>query len=715
MTSIRALLPGASASRVESWRRWLVRSLPGRALLVGVAIKLVTGLARLVAPSSWTVLDAVNAVGSLVLLFVAGYILARGVVWAKRRLLWRVRRKLILSYVFVGLVPGLLIISFFLLAGLLLFFNVSSYLLQSRMRTLTDQATFMAQSAVLEAEHGDPPEVLRRRLEQRLKIANARFPFTSVAIVPVQGLACANPSQAPQAPVPKAMTIGPWQHLSAPARLPAWIKCDGFSGLLAYDGDVGGARETHLVTRAVSLPQTKSPQWAVVVDMPITNSIEERLREETGIRLGDVTALPYEDLRITIPKGRLIEARLPDANDDSTTLGEGWVAFLDVQHWDTGAPNYATVAIGLNLGEIYNRMMQVSAGRQLGQLLLVVLAFIGVLFLTIQGVALIIGVLLARQITGAVHDLFTGTEHLRNRNFTHQIPVRARDQLGELADSFNLMTGEVTKLLRENAEKARMEQEMLAAREIQRRLLPSGPLRVPGLAVTAFCEPAREVAGDYYDFLRISDTKVGVVIADVSGKGLPAGLYMAQLKVLVQSLARVHPSPRDFLIALNRVVADNIDSKSFITMSYGVIDMERREMTYARAGHCPLIRVPGCAPAGLRRAEVRAPDGLVLGLKIDDGQMFDAMIQEEVVPLAADDLIVFFTDGISETMNEAFECYGEPRLAKVLEQYSHLPFEQLRSFIFADLRAFSGAADQHDDMTMILMKVDAVGAAASTV
>jgi sigma-B regulation protein RsbU (phosphoserine phosphatase) len=250
---------------------------------------------------------------------------------------------------------------------------------------------------------------------------------------------------------------------------------------------------------------------------------------------------------------------------------------------------------------------------------------------------------------------------------------------------------------------------MLAARDIQQRLLPSGPMSVPGLAITAFCEPAREVAGDYFDFLRISPTTLGVLIADVSGKGLPAGLYMAQLKVLVQSLARTHTAPGAFLRAVNRVVADNIDSKSFITMSYGVVDLEQRTMTFARAGHCPLIRVPGAAPAGLRKAELITPDGLVLGLKIDDGTMFDSMIQEVVVPLAAGDLIVFFTDGISETMNEAFDCYGETRLASVLEQYAHLSFDQLRSFIFADLRAFSGAADQHDDMTMILLRVEAAG------
>jgi sigma-B regulation protein RsbU (phosphoserine phosphatase) len=196
-----------------------------------------------------------------------------------------------------------------------------------------------------------------------------------------------------------------------------------------------------------------------------------------------------------------------------------------------------------------------------------------------------------------------------------------------------------------------------------------------------------------------------VLIADVSGKGLPAGLYMAQLKVVVQSLARVHRSPRDFLIAVNRVVADNIDSKSFITMSYGVINLDKKEMAFARAGHCPLIRVPGDAPPGLRKASVLAPDGLVVGLKIDDGQLFESMLQEMTIPLKNDDLFVFFTDGISETMNAAFDCYGEARLAKVLEQYSHLPFEQLRSLKFYDLRAFSGETDQHDDMTMIILKV----------
>ncbi|MDP2391118.1 MAG: SpoIIE family protein phosphatase, partial [Acidobacteriota bacterium] len=344
-------------------------------------------------------------------------------------------------------------------------------------------------------------------------------------------------------------------------------------------------------------------------------TIEQRITEETGIRLGEVTAFLGDGRRP--PLGRAFEQR-PSAPENTPFFSlatQRWVAFLDFSDWTTGEPESASVAILINVWEIYNRISVVSqagvGAMNFGQLLLLVLAVIGALFLIIQFVALVIGFVLARQITGAVHDLFTGTQHVRSGDFGHQIPVRARDQLGELAESFNLMTGEVTTLLGEMAEKGRMEQEMFAARAIQQKLLPSGPLRVTGLAMSAFCEPAREVAGDYYDFLPITDTMTGVLIADVAGKGLAAGLYMAQLKVIVQSLARLHHEPKEFLSAVNRVVSANLDAASFITMTYGVIDVERREMTFARAGHCPLIHVPADQPPGRRKARLLVPDGLV--------------------------------------------------------------------------------------------------------
>lgn len=714
-----ALLPGDTPSRWRVWRAWMLRTFPGRALILGLAIKIITwplGFAMTLPRA----VEAVDMVGSLALLFALAYGLTRFAVWSKRRLLWRVRRKLILSYVFVGVVPAFLVILFFLLAGLILAFNVSSYLVQSRIRNLTDQARFLAQTVQLEVQRAGSSEAVAEALERRQISTESRYPFVSMTVVPVSNLTCkVEPALAARVPktLPAQLPVasGGWGHLSPPTTLPKWVGCDGFSGLVAYTAAPSATRsdqpaQTRLVMRAVALPEVPNPTWAVVLDMPLSTTIEQRIQQETGIRMGEITAFLARGVQPVL--GHPVEER-PAEHEEGPTLSlrqARWVVFLDHVDWDTGEPESASVGILINTFEIYDRISVVSPAGfgqfNFGQLLLLVLALVGGLFLIIQSVALVIGVVLARQITGAVHDLFTGTQHVRAGDFGHQIPVRARDQLGELAESFNLMTGEVTTLLGEMAEKGRLEQEMFAAREIQQKLLPTGPLRVTGLAVSAFCEPAREVAGDYYDFLPITDSILGLLIADVAGKGLAAGLYMAQLKVIVQSLSRLHHEPREFLSAVNKVVSANLDGKSFITMSYGVIDVERREMTFCRAGHCPLIYVPANQPAGMRKAQMLVPDGLVVGLQIDDGTMFDSLLKEQTIKLSPGDLVVWFTDGISETMNEAFDCFGEERLAQVVEQYAHLPFDQLRSYILAELRAFAGGADQHDDMTMILMKIE---------
>ena len=195
-----------------------------------------------------------------------------------------------------------------------------------------------------------------------------------------------------------------------------------------------------------------------------------------------------------------------------------------------------------------------------------------------------------------IHDLFEGTERIRQGDFTHRIPIRRRDQLGELAESFNSMTASVEDLLQQKAEKERLEQELRVARDIQMSLLPQGPVRMAGLALTAFCEPAREVGGDYYDFLPIDEHRLGVLIADVAGKGTSAALYMAELKGLMLSLSQLHRSPRALLIDANRLLSRQLDSRSFITMTYLVVDLEARTLTHARAGHCPLIYLPAVAP-----------------------------------------------------------------------------------------------------------------------
>src|SRR5688572_1549916 len=171
-----------------------------------------------------------------------------------------------------------------------------------------------------------------------------------------------------------------------------------------------------------------------------------------------------------------------------------------------------------------------------------------------------------------------------------------------------------------------MEQELRIARQIQMSLLPQATFSRPGLGLMAHCEPAREVGGDYYDFLSVGDA-VGILIADVSGKGTSAALYMAELKGLVLALSQQHMSPRKMLIDANRIISQHLDSRSFITVSYVLVDMATRTLQYSRAGHCPMLYVPG-PYAVSRTPQVLAPDGMVLGLTIDDGTMFNRLLEE---------------------------------------------------------------------------------------
>jgi len=224
--------------------------------------------------------------------------------------------------------------------------------------------------------------------------------------------------------------------------------------------------------------------------------------------------------------------------------------------------------------------------------------------------------------------------------------------------------------------------------------------------MTAVCIPAREVGGDYYDFVTLGDQRLGVLIADVSGKGTSAALYMAELKGLILALSTIYQSPKQLLIEVNRIISDNIDSRSFITMTYGVIDLEARTFTYARAGHTPLIYLPA-ADGHPRRSEVLIPSGLVLGLRIDGiAEKFEQLLEECTLTITNGDVLVLFTDGISEAMNPAMDLFGEGRLQQLVEDHGHLPADQLRERILREVESFAGTADQHDDMTMILLKIE---------
>lgn len=665
----------------------------GRLFLVAAALKFLVALWRLTGALP-TFARVVSGAATIGLAIAVGVFAWRLFVQIKRRLLWRVRRKLILSYIFIGVIPSLLILVFFLFAGSLVFMNVSAYLFKDGYDTILENARLSAQAAATEIARN--PAAAVETIERVHRIRAGMYPAISVAYL---------------APDGSRKALGPWQRVPPPDQLPKWLREDAFTGSLGLPiKDSDG--EEDLVIRSVVRVGPGGSGGAVIVDIPLDAQVTHRLHQSSGVRLESVY-----DSRVS---GTSTRVNNTPGSGSRSVLFERSLAQLDIVEWDSKAGDVRrdTAVLTYRLRELYNHLssaqsLLVSGNMRLSDALLLVLLLIGAMFLIIEAVALIMGLALARSITSSVHQLFMGTERVQQGDFAHRINIESRDQLGELADSFNTMTGSIEHLMQTAAEKKRLEEELRIARQIQMSLLPRGPLDFAGLGVTALCVPAREVGGDYYDFFRVGERRLGVLIADVSGKGTSAALYMAELKGLMLSLSQIYQSPRQLLIEVNRIISENLDTRSFITMTYAVIDLDAGVMTYARAGHTPLMYMPAAPDS---RAEVLVPSGLVVGLQIPGaGQKFQDLLEEERIDLHRGDVLVFYTDGITEAMNQQNDLFGDARLAALVEEHGHLDTADLRERILREIESFVGVADQHDDMTMILIKIDEAVAAEAKV
>ncbi len=319
--------------------------------------------------------------------------------------------------------------------------------------------------------------------------------------------------------------------------------------------------EVELVNRAIA-PVLVGGGIAgyVVGDLPIADEMIQKLQMDTGVRAataavvveqanGSVTNISNKAMATTVAPGT------------GPRSSERASSFSTYQDWNTGDKrDSASISLSYRPGELYRRLSDAQQiafrGVPLGVLAIILLLVIAGLFLIIEMVALSMGLALARSITSSMHELFMGTERVRHGDFTHRISVQSNDQLGELAGSFNQMTGSIEGLLQTAAEKKRLEEELRIARaDPDVAAARAGRSTCPGSAITALCVPAREVGGDYYDFFPLTDDRLGVLIADVSGKGTSAALYMAELKGLVLALSQHYESPRELLIEVNRIIS----------------------------------------------------------------------------------------------------------------------------------------------------------------
>ncbi len=256
---------------------------------------------------------------------------------------------------------------------------------------------------------------------------------------------------------------------------------------------------------------------------------------------------------------------------------------------------------------------------------------------------------------------------------------------------------ENARLYESEAEKLKIERDLSLARRIQQGLLPKCIPNISGLDICGEMIPAMQVGGDYYDLIPISDSKIFVVVGDVSGKGLAASLYMTKLQTMIQLACGPGKTPKEIMIELNKRFYDSIERNSFVTMTLALFDTEKKKVSFCRAGHMPVLTA--------KNGTVHSYRTQGIGVGLERGTIFDKTLIEEEVSLNSGQIFAFFSDGITEAMNEHYDLFGEENLSEILKGKLQHTSTKIMNEIWDSLKIFRGTAEQNDDMTMVIVKV----------
>jgi len=347
----------------------------------------------------------------------------------------------------------------------------------------------------------------------------------------------------------------------------------------------------------------------------------------------------------------------------------------------------------LNLGELHFGLSYGVIEKVLKE------AFLNVLVIALIAVALGItgSIMLAMTITKPIGILAEGAKMIGAGRLEHQIKVKSRNEIGQLAAIFNMMTVDLKKAQEAAIKHNRLERELEVAREIQMSLIPKAMERIPGFEVAAYYEPAKEVGGDYYDLIALPDGRFGIVMGDVSGKGVPAAFMMTMARSILHSEAPAMPDPATAMKRLNKVIYPDMKDGMFITVFYAMLAPASGEVNMSSAGHNDtyVIRTAG-------NIEKYNPKGFAIGM--DPGARFDKKIESQAVSMQNGDSLIVFTDGITEAMNAKNEEYADERLEKVCAQNAGKSAQETVEAIIKDVKAFVSGAAQSDDIAVLVIK-----------
>jgi sigma-B regulation protein RsbU (phosphoserine phosphatase) len=660
-----------------------------------------------------------------------GFALLMGLRWVRQKLMWRLRNRLIITYIFIGVIPVILLVSMALLAGFLFAGQFATYValsdLESELKHLaaTNRALAMQFQALAEAGG------LNEQLAGEIASASAES-FHHRSVIVGSG--------------DKGFVLAPPGEAAAPLISPSPALKGDFAGFVLDDG--------HLELRAVRHLDDGTHHLTVISNLPIT---AELLRHATS-ELGEITLFPPDEETSTKPsviaggqpaaaykdrmsmttkaggKALTIDlSRNPNSGPKRVQAGSvpppsnsldvefPFATRLDVTDWESGKSFNGLLLVDTRPSRIYATLFS-TLGENAG-IFRDLLIGIAIIFGIIELIALFIGVRLTRSMTRSVADLYSATEHINRGELQHRISVRTRDQMAALEQSFNSMTQSLASLIAEQKEKQRMESELAIAHEVQELLYPADRSGLPRLEVHGVCRPARTVSGDYYDFIPLREDRLLLAVGDISGKGISAALLMATVHAFVRAYA-LEPertlaslalgagvsganalklngtshsfdgdlSPAFLMSTLNYQLFRSTPPEKYATLFLACYDSGARSLTYSNAGHLPPLVLS--SNGDFRRLET---SGTVVGLF--DGMQYD----ESAVAMQPGDIFVAYSDGITEPENE-FGEFGEQRLIELILQHRDESLARISDAVTGAVSDWIAGGEQPDDVTLVLAR-----------
>jgi phosphoserine phosphatase RsbU/P len=624
------------------------------------------------------------------------YFVAR---YLKDRFFWRVRNRLFGSFIFTGFIPLLILIGVIALSVYLLFGQLAGQYLDNALKENKRLISGITTEFIITITPADA-SLLKIKAPQIFLKHSDQFPQLAVRLLRRQ----------PGGNIEEISKYDPQVILPEISPHPGDKWLDGtshYEGFL-YEG------ESLFLTSFQSFPESGLYiETTALLDISFINRL---IREKSiyavfygndAVKISlngrSIAIIPpsQKDLKIDKKNKLLEQTDVVEARRKEDSRGMlYWMTTLRGKRYTSGENTFVgavrfcipriVIADSLNPENFQNMMA-------LG--LLTILAFFSVLAVLIS---MFIGFIISRQITGSVHDMYQGILALQKGNLQFRMPVRRNDQLGLLAHSFNQMSASISHLLDEVGEKKKLERDLEIAREVQAALFPKQLPHPPGMALFGGCKPARTVSGDYYDFIVVDETHLFIIVGDISGKGIPAALLMANLQATMRNQLNsiknndpetIEKSLAEVMTKINQQVYLNSPPEKFITLFLSLYDAGARRLWYCNAAHPPPIVLNGHGPQSLD----------VTGMAV--GMFPDVIYQSKFIDLTPGMLLAIFTDGATEAMNKDDEEFGNIRLGDALQEACARAPEEIWELAISRIDQWQGDLPQNDDITLIVSKI----------